>query len=138
MSPAVRVLICDDQELVRAGLDMLQDRSHLLAAAHPVEGRRRLADRLRTAREIGLGLMETAAGIAKIAEFKMADIIRKTTVEKGLDPRDFTVFAFGGAGPLTRGRGRGRRSIRRRRSGRPTAEPARGSWCGARPRSAAA
>jgi N-methylhydantoinase A len=57
----------------------------------------------RVAREIGLGVMETAAGIAKIAEFKMADIIRKTTVEKGLDPRDFTVFAFGGAGPVHAG-----------------------------------
>jgi N-methylhydantoinase A len=33
----------------------------------------------------------------------MADIIRKTTVEKGFDPRDFTVFAFGGAGPVHAG-----------------------------------
>lgn len=57
----------------------------------------------RVAKEIGLGVMETAAGIAKIAEFKMADIIRKTTVEKGFDPRDFTVFAFGGAGPVHAG-----------------------------------
>ncbi len=52
---------------------------------------------------LGMGLMETAAGIAKIAEFKMADIIRKTTVEKGFDPRDFTLFAFGGAGPVHAG-----------------------------------
>ena len=57
----------------------------------------------RVADEIGLSLMETAAGIAKIAEFKMADIIRKTTVEKGFDPRDFTLFAFGGAGPVHAG-----------------------------------
>ena len=48
-------------------------------------------------------MMGDAPGIAKIAEFKMADIIRKTTVEKGLDPRDFTVFAFGGAGPVHAG-----------------------------------
>ncbi|NBP33870.1 MAG: hydantoinase/oxoprolinase family protein [Betaproteobacteria bacterium] len=52
------------------------------------------------AQELGLSLMQAAAGIAKIAEFKMADIIRKTTVEKGLDPRDFVLFAFGGAGPV--------------------------------------
>lgn len=57
----------------------------------------------RVARELGLSLHETAAGIAKIAEFKMADIIRKTTVEKGFDPRDFTLFAFGGAGPVHAG-----------------------------------
>jgi hypothetical protein len=30
----------------------------------------------------------------------MADIIRKMTVEKGYDPRDFALFAFGGAGPV--------------------------------------
>ena len=50
-----------------------------------------------------LSLMETASGIARIAEFKMADIIRKTTVEKGFDPRDFVLFAFGGAGPAHAG-----------------------------------
>src|SRR5258706_516024 len=48
-------------------------------------------------------LMEAASGIARIAEFKMADIIRKTTVEKGFDPRDFVLFAFGGAGPAHAG-----------------------------------
>src|SRR5712692_11026778 len=47
--------------------------------------------------------MQAASGIAKIAEFKMADIIRKTTVEKGFDPRDFVLFAFGGAGPAHAG-----------------------------------
>jgi N-methylhydantoinase A len=50
--------------------------------------------------KLGLSLMEAASGIAKIAEFKMADIIRKMTVEKGHDPRDFVLFAFGGAGPV--------------------------------------
>jgi len=52
---------------------------------------------------LGLSLMEAASGIARIAEFKMADIIRKTTVEKGFDPRDFVLFAFGGAGPAHAG-----------------------------------
>jgi N-methylhydantoinase A len=52
---------------------------------------------------LGLTLMQAAAGIARIAEFKMADIIRKMTVEKGFDPRDFVVFAFGGAGPAHAG-----------------------------------
>ena len=50
--------------------------------------------------KLGLSLTEAASGIAKIAEFKMADIIRKMTVEKGYDPRDFVLFAFGGAGPV--------------------------------------
>jgi N-methylhydantoinase A len=60
------------------------------AAEAAVQG---VADRL------GLSLMECAAGIAKIAEFQMADIIRKMTIQKGFDPRDFILFAFGGAGP---------------------------------------
>jgi len=62
-----------------------------------VESVQRIADAL------GLSLMEAAGGIARIAEFKMADIIRKMTVEKGFDPRDFVLFAFGGAGPAHAG-----------------------------------
>jgi N-methylhydantoinase A len=57
----------------------------------------------RVADGLGLSLVQAAAGIAKIAEFKMADIIRKMTVEKGFDPRDFVLFAFGGAGPAHAG-----------------------------------
>jgi N-methylhydantoinase A len=56
-----------------------------------------LADRL------GMGLYECAAGIATIAEFQMADLIRKVTIEKGFDPREFVLFAFGGAGPAHAG-----------------------------------
>jgi N-methylhydantoinase A len=56
-----------------------------------------IADRL------GLSLMDCASGIAKIVEFQMADIIRKMTVGKGFDPRDFVLFAFGGAGPAHAG-----------------------------------
>jgi N-methylhydantoinase A len=52
---------------------------------------------------LGLSLFQAAAGIAQIAEFKMADIIRRMTVEKGFDPRDFVLFAFGGAGPAHAG-----------------------------------
>ncbi|MFP6689082.1 MAG: hydantoinase/oxoprolinase family protein [Alphaproteobacteria bacterium] len=52
---------------------------------------------------LGLGLQEAAAGIVKIAEFQMADLIRKVTIQKGFDPRDFVLFAFGGAGPVHAG-----------------------------------
>jgi N-methylhydantoinase A len=62
-----------------------------------IEAVQRVADPLK------LSLMEAASGIARIAEFKMADIIRKMTVEKGFDPRDFVLFAFGGAGPAHAG-----------------------------------
>jgi len=68
-----------------------------LDRAKAVEAVQRVADAL------GLSLLETASGIARVAEFKMADLIRKMTVEKGFDPRDFTLFAFGGAGPAHAG-----------------------------------
>jgi N-methylhydantoinase A len=54
-------------------------------------------------KSIGLSTMETAAGICRIVELQMADVIRKVTVEKGFDPRDFVLFAFGGAGPAHAG-----------------------------------
>jgi N-methylhydantoinase A len=52
---------------------------------------------------LGMSALECAAGIAKIVEFQMADLIRKMTVGKGFDPRDFVLFAFGGAGPVHAG-----------------------------------
>jgi len=52
---------------------------------------------------IGMSAIECAAGICRIVELQMADIIRKVTVEKGFDPRDFVLFAFGGAGPAHAG-----------------------------------
>jgi N-methylhydantoinase A len=53
--------------------------------------------------KIGMGALECAAGICRIVELNMADIIRKVTVEKGYDPREFVLFAFGGAGPAHAG-----------------------------------
>ena len=53
--------------------------------------------------KIGMGAVECAAGICRIVELNMADIIRKVTVEKGYDPREFALFAFGGAGPAHAG-----------------------------------
>ncbi|MDF2678947.1 MAG: 5-oxoprolinase [Brevibacillus sp.] len=50
--------------------------------------------------QLGLGVMETAEGICNIANSKMADAIRTLTVKKGIDPRDFVLVAFGGAGPM--------------------------------------
>lgn len=51
-------------------------------------------------RQVGLGVMEAAAGVTQIIDFQMADLIRKLTIERGLDPRDFVLFAYGGAGPV--------------------------------------
>lgn len=44
--------------------------------------------------------VEAASGIYRIANSHMSDLIRKATVEKGHDPRNFVLFAFGGAAPV--------------------------------------
>ena len=50
--------------------------------------------------QIGMGCTTTAEGICQIANANMAGIIRQITVRKGIDPRDFALVAFGGAGPM--------------------------------------
>lgn len=50
--------------------------------------------------QIGLDCVTTAEGICQIANANMAGIIRQITVRKGIDPRDFALVAFGGAGPM--------------------------------------
>ncbi|MBK5112720.1 MAG: hydantoinase/oxoprolinase family protein [Candidatus Heimdallarchaeota archaeon] len=47
-----------------------------------------------------LDVIESALGIVKIANNNMSRILRIVTVERGLDPREFILNAFGGAGPL--------------------------------------
>ena len=54
----------------------------------------------RLADEMGLDLLEAAEGILTIVNANMANAIRSRTVQRGLDPRDFSLVAFGGAGPL--------------------------------------
>lgn len=45
-------------------------------------------------------LLELADGVLSIAVVIMAGAIKRITIEKGKDPRDFTLFAYGGGGPL--------------------------------------
>src|SRR6476620_9321980 len=54
----------------------------------------------RLAEQLGLALAETAEGLLTIANSNMARAIRSRTIEKGHDPREFALVAFGGAGPL--------------------------------------
>jgi N-methylhydantoinase A len=54
----------------------------------------------RLAERLGLGLHETAAGIGRIVDSKMADLLRRMSVLRGLDPREFVCFAYGGMGPV--------------------------------------
>ena len=61
------------------------------AAEAAVDG---FADRM------GMDRLAAAEGIVTIANANMAGAIRSRTVQKGLDPRDFALVAFGGGGPL--------------------------------------
>lgn len=54
----------------------------------------------RIAQPLGITELELAQGILAISNAKMADAMRTITVEKGIDPRDFTLVAYGGAGPM--------------------------------------
>ena len=63
-----------------------------------VEGARAAVARL--GQQMALGLEETAEAILAVVNQRMAGRIRLMSIERGLDPRDFALVAFGGAGPL--------------------------------------
>lgn len=50
--------------------------------------------------QLGLDVMQTAQGILSVVTANMARAIRVISVQRGHDPRDYTLVAFGGAGPL--------------------------------------
>jgi N-methylhydantoinase A len=50
--------------------------------------------------QLNLGEQETAAGIITIANAAMAGAINEITIERGEDPREATILAYGGAGPV--------------------------------------
>ncbi len=62
------------------------------AAAHAIERD--------VAKPLGLSLADAAHGIVDLAMASMALAVRGVSVERGHDPREFTLVAFGGAGPL--------------------------------------
>lgn len=49
---------------------------------------------------LNLDAIEAASAVLKVATAKMADAVRMVSISLGEDPRDFALFAFGGAGPL--------------------------------------
>jgi N-methylhydantoinase A len=54
----------------------------------------------RCGRPLGLDALHAASGIVEIANAQMMGAIRLISVQRGYDPRDFVLVAFGGAGPL--------------------------------------
>lgn len=64
-----------------------------------VDGARRAIEE-QIAGPLGVEVEEAAVAVLNIIDNRMADLIRGLTVERGLDPRDFTIVAYGGGGPL--------------------------------------
>ncbi len=60
----------------------------------------RNAIRERVAGPLSLTVEDAAAGIVEVADNNMAGAMRTVSVGRGLDPKDFALVAFGGAGPL--------------------------------------
>jgi N-methylhydantoinase A len=76
----------------------------LLDGAMPIEAARahRAVDE-RVARPLGLGTVAAAAGILRVLTANVTAAMRTISVERGYDPREFTLVAFGGMGPTIAG-----------------------------------
>ena len=66
--------------------------------ADPEAARRAIQDRI--AGPLGIGLLEAAEGIHRIANTRIMKALREVSTERGRDPREFVLMAFGGAGPI--------------------------------------
>jgi N-methylhydantoinase A len=54
----------------------------------------------RVAKKLGNGIIEASAGVFDVLVARTVGAIREITVERGKDPREFSILAFGGAGPM--------------------------------------
>jgi N-methylhydantoinase A/oxoprolinase/acetone carboxylase beta subunit len=76
------------------------DPARFLGGEMPLDRELAVAAVQSLADSLGIDLLEAAEGIVRIANSGMARAIRSRTIEKGHDPREFALVAFGGAGPL--------------------------------------
>ena len=73
---------------------------HLLRGRMPIDAAGARTAIARLAERLGLDLMDTAQGIVRVVVANMVKAIRVISVERGYDPRDYALLAFGGAGPI--------------------------------------
>ena len=73
----------------------------LLGGTLPIDGKRAAAaiEEL-IARPLRIGVVEAAAAILAVSNNNIAQAVRLVSTSKGLDPADYTLVAYGGAGPL--------------------------------------
>src|SRR5580692_6925970 len=72
----------------------------LVGGTFPIDAARSLEAVASVAAPLGGDAERTAAGIVALVDAEMAKVLRIVSVERGLDPRDFALMAFGGGGPL--------------------------------------
>ena len=72
----------------------------LLGGAFAIDAARANAAVARVATATNGDVVVAASGIVRLVDHEMAKVLRIVTVERGYDPRDFTLLAFGGGGPL--------------------------------------
>ncbi len=94
--PAARAITVTDANLILGRLDA----DHFLGGRMPLHLERTQAHMRDLARRLGLTPEVAAWGIVRVANSNMERAIRTISVERGYDPRRFTLVAFGGAGPL--------------------------------------
>ena len=71
-----------------------------LAGGIPLDSRAAESAVGRLAKELGLGVQETARGIVQLVNENMAQALRVVSVRQGHNPKEFVLMAFGGAGGL--------------------------------------
>jgi N-methylhydantoinase A len=76
------------------------DASSILAGGVELELGRAREAMARLGDSLGLGALETAEGMVRVANQEMSRALRVVTVERGVDPRRFALMPFGGAGPM--------------------------------------
>ncbi|QUL80672.1 hydantoinase/oxoprolinase family protein [Brevibacterium sp. SMBL_HHYL_HB1] len=76
----------------------------LLGGKMPIDARLSFQAVEALGKRLGLGVEETAQGIISVVTANMAKAIRVISVQKGYDPAEYALVAFGGAGPLHSGR----------------------------------
>ncbi|MFN2459213.1 MAG: hydantoinase/oxoprolinase family protein [Candidatus Velthaea sp.] len=72
----------------------------LLGGTFPVYADRARAAVGAVAAELSMDLARCAAGVVHLVDVEMAKVLRIVSIERGYDPRTFTLMAFGGGGPL--------------------------------------
>jgi len=72
----------------------------LVGGTFPIDATRSRTAVVSVSAPLGGDVERTAAGIVALVDAEMAKVLRIVSVERGLDPRDFALMAFGGGGPL--------------------------------------